>query len=142
MQDFSPLAGAPGSVAPGRRPFHTLCPILVHTAENQPRFALASPGGISQTLTGAQLITELLDKGHDVAAAVEALRWCNRKGGDFLIDPAFPERTVEELAAMGHTARRGGDPYYYGSAKAIEWLSSGNLAGAGDHRREAFALGY
>ena len=48
---------------------------------------------------------------------------------------------VSALAAMGHDARRGGDPYYYGSAKAIEWLGSGTLAGAGDHRREAFALG-
>lgn len=140
MQDFDHEPGKPGSVGPGRRPFHTLCPIMVHK-DGRPRFALASPGGISQTLTGAQIITELLDKGSDVAAAVEAPRWCNRKGGDFLIEPFFPEAMPAALARLGHTARRGGDPYFFGSAKAIEWLASGNLAGAGDHRREAFAAG-
>ena len=141
MQDFDHKPGQPNSVGPGRRPFHTLCPILVHQ-DGRPRFALCSPGGISQTLTGVQVITELIDRGSDVSVAVEAPRWCNRKGGDFLIEPSFPNELVETLAGMGHKARRGGDPYYFGSAKAIEWLSSGNLAGAGDHRREAFALGY
>ena len=140
MQDFEHRPGQPGSVGPGRRPFHTLCPIMVH-AQGRPRFILASPGGISQTLTGAQLLTELLDCGSDVSAAVEAPRWCNRKGGDFLIEPSFPAAMPEALARLGHQARRGGDPYFYGSAKAIEWLPSGTLAGAGDHRREAFVAG-
>ncbi len=141
MQDFDHRPGQPGSVGPGRRPFHTLCPIMVHDAQGRPRFALASPGGISQTLTGAQLMTELIDCGSDVAAAVEAPRWCNRKGGDFLIEPFFPASMPEALATYGHKTRRGGDPYFFGSAKCIEWLPTGNLAGAGDHRREAFVAG-
>jgi gamma-glutamyltranspeptidase len=45
------------------------------------------------------------------------------------------------LAKLGHVVKRTGDDYYSGSAKAIEFLPSGNLAGASDHRREAFALG-
>ena len=140
MQDFDQKPGQPNSVGPGKRPFHTLCPIMVHR-HGRPRFVLASPGGISQTLTGVQLLTQLIDHGTDVSVAVEAPRWCNRKGGDFLIEPSFPATTLDTLSAMGHKARRGGDPYFYGSAKAIEWLASGNLAGAGDHRREAFVLG-
>ncbi len=140
MQDFDHRPGQPGSVGPGRRPFHTLCPIMVHK-DGRPRFALASPGGISQTLTGAQMMFELLDRGSDVSAAVEAPRWCNRKGGDFLIEPFFPASMPEQLARYGHKARRGGDPYFFGSAKCIEWLDNGNLAGAGDHRREAFVAG-
>lgn len=140
MQDFDHRPGNPGSVGPGRRPFHTLCPIMVHK-DGKPRYALASPGGISQTLTGAQLLTELIDCGSDVSAAVEAPRWCNRKGGDFLIEPFFAADVPEKLARYGHKVRRGGDPYFFGSAKCIEWLPSGNLAGAGDHRREAFAAG-
>ena len=140
MQDFAHVAGSPNSVGPGKRPFHTLCPILVHK-DGRPRFALASPGGISQTLTGVQVITQLLDRGCDVSEAVEAPRWCNRKGGDFLIEPSFPASHVPALNGMGHAVRQGGDAYFFGSAKAIEWLPSGNLAGAGDHRREAFVLG-
>jgi gamma-glutamyltranspeptidase/glutathione hydrolase len=140
MQDFNHRPGTPGSVGPGRRPFHTLCPIMVHK-DGKPKYALASPGGISQTLTGAQLLTELIDCGSDVSAAVEAPRWCNRKGGDFLIEPFFAPEVPERLANYGHKVRRGGDPYFFGSAKCIEWLPTGNLAGAGDHRREAFAAG-
>lgn len=142
MQDFKPQPGLPGSVGPGRRPFHTLSPIIVHRADGKPRYVLASPGGISQTLTGAQVLTELLDCGHDVSAAVQYPRWCNRANGDFMIEPLFPETMSADLAKLGHAAARGGDSYYYGSAKAIEWMSTGNLAGAGDHRREAFAAGF
>ena len=81
------------------------------------------------------------DRGLDVAAAVEAPRWCNTRSGDFLIEAEFSEQIVEALAAFGHKAKRRDDGYFYGSAKAIEFLPSGNLAGAADHRREAFALG-
>ena len=141
MQGFTHRAGRPNSVGPGRRPAHTLCPVMVHRA-GRVRYVLASPGGASQTLTNAQLLTHLIDGGRDVAAAVEAPRWCNARGGEFLIEGEFPERAIAALAAMGHAVTRAPDPYYYGSAKAIELLPSGTLAGAGDHRREAFALGY
>jgi gamma-glutamyltranspeptidase len=43
---------------------------------------------------------------------------------------------------MGHKAERAEDAYFYGSAKAIELLEAGTLAGGADYRREAFALGY
>ena len=89
------------------------------------------------------MMSALIDSVLDVAAAVEAPRWCNTaNGSDFLMELELPEAFVPALAAMGHTAKRAEDPFFYGSAKAIEFLPSGNLAGAADHRREAFALGY
>jgi gamma-glutamyltranspeptidase len=141
MQGFTHHPGRINSVGPGRRPAHTLCPVMVER-DGTVRYVLASPGGVSQTLTIAQLLTHLFDGGRDVAAAVEAPRWCNARDGQFLIEGDFPEAIVPELAAMGHSVTRAPDPYFYGSAKAIERLPSGMLAGAGDHRREAFALGY
>ena len=141
MQSFSHRPGQPTSVGPGKRPPHTLCPILVQR-DGRVRYALASPGGESQTITAAQVITHLVDGGRDVATAVEAPRWCNARSGKFLLEPEFPESIIAALAAMGHTTERADDPYYHGSAKAIELLPSGMLAGAADHRREAFALGY
>lgn len=140
MQDFTHRPNEANSVGPGRRPAHTLCPVLVHRDERV-RYVLASPGGISQTLTNVQLLNHLIDGHIDVGAAVEAPRWCNRRTGDFLIEPGFAPDAVETLRAMGHTVKVADDPYFYGSAKAIERMPSGNLAGAGDHRREAFALG-
>ncbi len=141
MQGFTHLPGKPNSVAPGKRPAHTLCPVMV-LKDGRVRYVLASPGGTSQTLTNAQVLTHLIDGGRDVAAAVEAPRWCNTQDGKFLIESEFPASAIAELAAMGHTVARAPDPFYYGSAKAIEVLGSGLLAGAADHRREAFALGY
>lgn len=141
MSGFTHVPGKVNTVAPGKRPAHTLCPVMVQH-EGQVRYVLASPGGLSQTVTNTQVLGRLLDDGLDVAAAVEAPRWCNTAGGDFLLEPEMPEAFIPVLAKMGHSAKRAEDLFFYGSAKAIEILPSGNLAGAGDHRREAFALGY
>ena len=141
MQGFTHRANFPNSVGPHKRPAHTLCPVMVQR-DGRPRYVLASPGGASQTLTNVQVLSHLIDGGRDVAAAVEAPRWCTAQDGVLLIDSEFPEGVLPALAAMGHEVSRSPDPYFYGSAKAIEFLASGALAGAGDHRREAFALGY
>lgn len=140
MQGFTHHAHRVNSVAPGKRPAHTLCPVLVQR-NGRVRFALASPGGISQTLTNVQVINQLVDVGVDIASAVEAPRWCTTRSGDFLVEYGIPQSVVGTLSEMGHTVRKADDAYFYGSAKAIEILPSGNLAGAADHRREAFALG-
>jgi gamma-glutamyltranspeptidase len=141
MQGFTHRPGKPNSVGPGRRPAHTLCPVLVRRGDRL-RYALATPGGLSQTLTNVQVLSYLLDEGRDVAAAVEAPRWCNTRTGDVLLDGEFAPSMVAELARMGHKAERAEDAYFYGSAKAIELLDTGTLAGGADYRREAFALGY
>ena len=141
MQGFTHREGRPNSVGPARRPAHTLCPVLVRR-DGRLRYALATPGGLSQTLTNVQVLSYLLDEGYDVAAAVEAPRWCNTRDGDVLLDGEFDPAIVAELARLGHRAARAEDAYFYGSAKAIELLDSGTLAGGADYRREAFALGY
>jgi gamma-glutamyltranspeptidase/glutathione hydrolase len=141
MQGFTHRPHHPNSVAPGKRPAHTLCPVLLRR-DGRVHYALATPGGISQTLTNVQVINYLIDGGMDVAAAVDAPRWCNTKSGEFLIEPSFDHSIMATLAAMGHSASQADDPYFYGSAKAIELMPSGMLAGAGDRHREAAALGY
>jgi gamma-glutamyltranspeptidase/glutathione hydrolase len=141
MAGFTHLPGNLNTVAPGKRPAHTLCPVMIER-DGRVRYVVASPGGLSQTVTNTQVLGRLIDDELDVAAAVEAPRWCNTASGDFLLEPELPEAFVPALAEMGHKARRAEDSFFYGSAKAIEILRSGNFAGAGDHRREAFALGY
>jgi gamma-glutamyltranspeptidase/glutathione hydrolase len=141
MAGFTSVPGGPNTVAPGKRPAHTLCPVMVQH-DGRVRYVLASPGGLSQTVTNTQVLGRLIDDGLDVAAAVEAPRWCNTASGDFLLERELPESFIPVLAEMGHAAKRADDAFFYGSAKAIEILPSGNFAGAGDHRREAFALGY
>jgi gamma-glutamyltranspeptidase/glutathione hydrolase len=141
MLGFTHVPGQVNSVGPNKRPAHTLCPIMV-SRNHKLRYVLASPGGLSQTLTNTQVLTHLIDCGRDVAGATSEPRWCNTTSGEFLVESGFPESVVAELARFGHRVERRKDPYFYGSAKAIEVLPSGGLAGAADHRREAFAAGY
>jgi gamma-glutamyltranspeptidase/glutathione hydrolase len=140
MLNFTHKKDKPNTVGPGKRPAHTLCPVMV-TRGGRLRYAMATPGGLSQTLTNVQVLNHLLDCGYDVQMAVQAPRWCNNKSGDFLIENEFPESAVAELARMGHKAKRRDDGYFYGSAKVVEYLPSGNLAGGADFRREGFAFG-
>jgi gamma-glutamyltranspeptidase len=141
MHGFSVDPRSANVVAPSKRVSHTLCPVLVERDGNL-RFAMATPGGLSQTLTNMQVLSYLVDCGMDVQQAVEAPRWCNTRRGDFLLERSFPEDFAAKLSERGHRAERRDDGYFYGSAKVVEALPTGTLAGGADFRREAFALGY
>jgi gamma-glutamyltranspeptidase/glutathione hydrolase len=141
MHGFSHDPGSANVVAPGKRPAHTLCPVLVER-DGALRYAMATPGGLSQTLTNVQVLSHLIDCGFDVQQSVEFPRWCNSKSGQFLIERGFPEHFTELLwRDMGQRAVVRDDAYSFGSAKVVGLGSQGTLAGGADFRREAFALG-
>lgn len=141
MHGFSNDPASPNVVAPGKRPAHTLCPVLVER-DGALRYAMATPGGLSQTLTNVQVLSHLIDCGFNVQQAVEFPRWCNSKRGQFLIERGFPKHFTEVLLRdMGCRAVVRDDGYSYGSAKVVELAREGTLAGGADFRREAFALG-
>lgn len=140
MRGFDHHPGRPNTIGPGKRPAHTLCPVLVFKG-NRPRYVLASPGGVSQTLINAQVLMNLIDGGSDVLSAVEAPRWALNAAGDVIIEPAFPPDVAYDLALAGYNVTRIEDDYFYGSAKGIEFLPDNALAGGADSRREAAACG-
>jgi gamma-glutamyltranspeptidase len=126
-------------VAPGRRPAHTLCPIIV-TRDGAARLAVASPGGISQTVTCAQFLNNVIDGGHGIAEAVDAPRWCLGRAREVLVAPDYPE--CERILRRHDDVQVGNDPYFFGSLKAVCRSPDGALAGVADQRRSAFAFGY
>ncbi|WP_423455911.1 gamma-glutamyltransferase [Ottowia sp. VDI28] len=135
MLGFSAVPGGPNCVAPGKRPRHTLCPVLV-MRDGLPRWALASPGGLSQTATLAQVLSGLVDQGLTPAKAVAQPRWCLSREREVLIEQHYP-------CGIG-TGETGGlkvrdDPYAFGSAKVVEWSLGGGLIAAADGRRNAKA---
>lgn len=140
MRGFDHHSGRPNTVGPGKRPAHTLCPVLV-LKEGRPRYVLASPGGLSQTLINAQVLMNLIDGGSDILSAVEAPRWAINASGDVIVEPEFSPAVVADLADAGYKVNRIEDDYFYGSAKGIEFLPNHKLAGGADSRREAVALG-
>ena len=127
-------------VAPRRRPPHTLNPVMTFR-NGRPKYLMTTPGGPGQTLSMVQVLTNLVDRGMELTAAIEYPRWSVSLGGDFLLEEGYSEETAQELGRRGHRVTHGSGSSYFGSAKTIEILDNGVLTGAADTRREAFAAG-
>ena len=140
MMCFSADPKDPNVVAPGKRPAHTHNPVLV-TDAGRLRLAMATPGGISQTISCVQVMVNRLDRGWDLAQAIDAPRWSTDRFGAKVIETAFEDGVVAQLATKGHAVTRASGSNFFGSVKAIEQMPDGSLLGHADHRREATAGG-
>ena len=140
MTGFSVDPSDRSRVAPGRRPPHTLNPVMV-LEDGRPRYLMATPGGPGQTLSMVQLLVNLVDRGMELTRAIEYPRWSVSLDGGLLLEEGYPDEVAGELARRGHAVAHGSGSSYFGSAKAIEILPGGVLAGAADTRREACAVG-
>jgi gamma-glutamyltranspeptidase/glutathione hydrolase len=139
MMGFTTEPGHPNQVAPRRRPAHTLNPVMVFS-DGRPKYILATPGGPSQTMTIAQVITNLADRKLDLATAVEAPRWSVDREAGQLIELAFPGDIAGELAKLGHQVSSTKSASFFGSIKAVEIRSDNVLCAVADFRRESFAV--
>ena len=87
------------------------------------------------------MLTNMVDRGMELSAAIEAPRWTIDGNGNPLIDDEFPQAVGDALTARGFSVGRASGASYFGSSKCIEVLENGVLCGAADHRREAYAIG-
>ena len=71
---FSLLPGHPAELSPGRRPPHTLSPMLVTAADGALTHLVGAMGGDAQPQIIVQLLARLLHAGQDPARAVSAPR--------------------------------------------------------------------
>lgn len=139
--------GHPGRLEPGKRPFHTLMPVMALEG-GLPAYAFGAMGGDGQPQTGIALATRLLDFDDDVQAAVEAPRWLfGRTWGEpvagLTVERDFPEETLARLARLGHQLRLA--PSWsdvLGHAQAIRIdRGQGVFWGGADPRGDGAALG-
>jgi gamma-glutamyltranspeptidase len=140
MMGFTAKSNHPNVVAPGKRPAHTLNPVMVLKGD-KPKYLLSTPGGPAQTISNTQVLTNLVDRGMELSEAIEAPRWSITMTGDPVLEDAYPDAIAAQLAARGHKLSRASGASYFGSSKCIEILDNGVIAGAADARREAFAAG-
>lgn len=133
----------PNVIAPGKRPFHTLTPMLV-TDANGLRMTLGTPGGHGQPQFLTQVYHNLLTFGMSPQQAVEAPRFIhNRRRRSAIEDRVAPE-VLEALRGRGHevtpvegwTATLGGVQVIYVDP------ASGALRTGADPRREAYAIAW
>jgi gamma-glutamyltranspeptidase/glutathione hydrolase len=136
---FTMDEGLPNTVAPGKRPFHTLIPGFV-TKDDQPYMSFGLMGGAMQAQGHAQFLINMFVFGMDVQQAIDAPRFRHLNGLSVALEPAIGDSVRSALAAMGHEIadeRRTA----FGGAQAIVKLPRGYAAGS-DPRKDGHAAGY
>lgn len=137
--------GHPNVLAPGKRPFHTLCPLLV-TKGGVPHAVVGTMGGEGQPQTCAMLMLRLFADGLDPQAAVAAPRWLyGRTWGAAVLTltlEAELSQTARALRERGHPAQVGQSRMdQMGHAGAIVLDPAGVRLAAADPRSDGAALG-
>lgn len=126
MFNFDPHPGRALSIAPGKRVFTSMAPMIV-LKEGKLAFALGLPGALRIFPSALQAIVNLIDHGMSLQEAVEAPRvWT--EGGALELEEAFPETVAEALRARGHRIVR--MPRIAGGMNAISFGTDGTLTGA------------
>lgn len=123
---------SPNAAAPGRRPVHTLSPIVVERAGSA--LALATPGADGQVQVLLQLLREVIEQGADLGSALEAPRW-RSVGEQLAVESTYPQDLTAELEALGHSVdRRAFGDGLFGAACAAE-AAYGQVSAWADPRR-------
>jgi len=139
--------GAPRSLAPGRRPFHTLIANML-MRDGKPSVVYGSMGGDGQPQTGLALSIRIAERGCDPQAAIDAPRWrwfgsAAANEPDLFIEARAGEACIAGLRARGHRVEVCDDwEETMGHAGAIVIdREEGVLLGGTDPRSDGLALG-
>ncbi|MFG1432937.1 gamma-glutamyltransferase family protein [Xanthobacter sp. V2C-8] len=100
---------APGrlrTLAPGRKPFHTLNPAMARLKDGR-LLVYGTMGGEGQPQTQAAVFSRYVWGGHDIRAAVAAPRWLLGRtwaeaSTSLKLEARYPDEIIETLRAMGH----------------------------------------
>jgi len=157
---FSLVEGHPAEVGPGRRPPHTLSPMLVTSVAGALTHLVGAMGGDAQPQIIVQLLARLLHAGQDPATAIAAPRLTldAPSAGPFrlwwgedltvAVESDAPPGWQHGLATRGHRVRaiRAFDPVAVGCAQIIAVHDDGEgdrrLVAASDPRSpEGAAIG-
>ena len=119
MLGFKADAGHVNQVAPGKRPAHTLSPVLVRR-DGKTVMALGTPGTAGQTCVLAQFLARVLARGERPEAAIDAPRWSVTPRGDPILEDSADPAVVAELAdKIPALAVRPSGWLTFGSVKAV-----------------------
>ncbi|MGH7637610.1 MAG: gamma-glutamyltransferase [Gemmatimonadaceae bacterium] len=132
----------PQVIAPGKRPFHTLNPIMVLHPDGSPYMALGSPGGDGQPQTVLQVLNNMLLFGMQPQTAVEAPR-LQANGLRASVETGMLADSGSALRALGLTVREQPPGAAFGGASVIviHPVSKARMVGS-DFRREAWGIAW
>ena len=95
----------PNALQPRKRPFHTIVPAFMERGDERIGFGIM--GGPNQPLAHAQFVSNLVDYGMNIQAALSEPRFTVRPteqgiGCDIMIESRVPAETLAELEQKGH----------------------------------------
>lgn len=131
--------GHPNTIAPGKRPMHTIIPAMT-TRDGRVDMAFGVMGADYQPMGHTHVVTNMVDYGMDVQQAIDAPRMFY-EGETTVVERGVPAATVEGLKARGHTVALRPLPLGGGQSIKIDW-ERGVLIGGSDPRKDGCAFGY
>ena len=145
------------TVAPGRKPFHTIIPGFVTKADaqgkQQPWLSFGIVGGPQQPQAHVQMLLNMVEFGMDIQEAIDAPRFRHWQGNSVSFEQGIPQSTVDELYSRGHAPQNpvlatvqgffhGNNPgLVFGGGQGVMKTSKGYVAGS-DSRRDGVAAAH
>ncbi len=158
MDDFAARPGSPNqfglvqgennAIEPGKRMLSAMTPTIVLRPDGRLLLVVGSPGGATIITNVFQNISNVIDYGMDLQAAVNAPRLHHQHLPDRLQYErgGLSPETIAALEALGHRVQERFDRDalypYIGDVQAIMVRPDGSLEGASDPRRGGRAAGY
>lgn len=146
---FTLQPGLPNTVAPGKRPFHTLIPAFVTrpgsapTADgstDEPWMSFGVMGGSMQAQGHVQVLLNLIVFGMDIQQAIDAARFRHLDGARVALETPIGGEVRSALVALGHELADE-KRVQFGGSQAIIRLAKGYAAGS-DPRKDGVAAGH
>lgn len=140
---FTLEADHPNTVAPGKRPFHTLVPAFatrLTPGGEEPWMAFGVMGGGMQPQGHVQVLLNQILFGMDPQEANDAARFQHSGGLRVGFEAAVPADVLDELASMGHEVSSSRTAAFGGSQMVVR-LERG-WAASSDVRKDGHAAGY
>ena len=138
---FTLEPGHANTLAPRKRPLHTIIPALME--KNGVRIGFGIMGGFNQPQAHAQFVANIADFDCNIQEALEAGRFSKPtfEGCDVNIESLIPEDVLDELRALGHglqvAPHRSG---LFGWGHAVMSTPAGVHFGASEPRHDGAAI--
>jgi gamma-glutamyltranspeptidase/glutathione hydrolase len=141
---FTLEPGLANTVAPRKRPFHTIIPAFVTRpgadGGQEPWLSFGVMGGSIQPQGHVQVLLNLLVFGMDLQAAIDAPRFRHLAGRQVALEAPIGDAVRRALAGMGHEILPDGS-VSFGGSQAVMRLERGWAAGS-DPRKDGMAVGH
>lgn len=135
---FSLVEGHANEAAGGKRPMHTIIPGMLRQG-GRVTMPFGVMGGAYQPNGHARFVSNLVDFGMDIQAAMDAPRSFGALDG-MKVERGYAPEVRARLAEMGHEVSVPDEPL--GGSQAIFIGEDGVLIGGSDPRKDGCALGY